>query len=531
VVKTTKRSLLIAVAAASLIAPIALAQGPNAMVWGHQFGSDRSDYGVSLAPGPGGSVILGGVTYEQPEDSNAAFGDGDGFVVKLDADGAWDWSYRFGTENLDLVHAIATDAQGYTYVTGSTKQVPAGETQTWGSSVDNAELGTYFDSYTGPLGPFPSSITHDIFVTKVSPTGQHVWTAVYGSESHDWGGGIAVDPQGNVFVNGGTRGNLPDAPEIEYEARFLTKFDAAGNRQWTRVSEGSDAGKNSGLVADAHGNIFAAYEGFEFIGLKKYDAQGTELWGRTWGNGDSRIEAKDVVLDADGNAYLIGSKHFYGGVPGGQADGMIAKVDPDGSPIWYKHFGTDTAYEFFEGVDIDADGNLLLSGSVKNDLGEEALVMKIDADGNVIWQQRFASGPESRFNDILVDTDGSLYVAGLSKGPLAGEPLGKKDAVILKLATLPGDTDGDGDIDDADLGTLFANYTGPLADAGGKTLGQGDTDGDGDVDDADLGILFSKYTGPLTLASVPEPASFTLWLTAAALTLTRPNRRGRHRDA
>jgi len=82
---------------------------------------------------------------------------------------------------------------------------------------------------------------------------------------------------------------------------------------------------------------------------------------------------------------------------------------------------------------------------------------------------------------------------------------------VVAYALTPGDTDGDGDIDDADLGVAFADYTGPLAAGEGtKTFAEGDTDGDGDVDDADLGNAFANYTGPLANASVPEPASLAL---------------------
>ena len=80
---------------------------------------------------------------------------------------------------------------------------------------------------------------------------------------------------------------------------------------------------------------------------------------------------------------------------------------------------------------------------------------------------------------------------------------------VIPNGSVPGDTDGDGDVDDSDLGTSFANYTGPVAN-GGKTAAQGDTDGDGDVDDSDLGTSFSNYTGPLGPASVPEPTSLAL---------------------
>ncbi|MFN3165936.1 MAG: hypothetical protein ACE37H_02615 [Phycisphaeraceae bacterium] len=87
---------------------------------------------------------------------------------------------------------------------------------------------------------------------------------------------------------------------------------------------------------------------------------------------------------------------------------------------------------------------------------------------------------------------------------------------------MPGDTDGDGDIDDADLGTAFAHYSGPIGGVAGMGAAQGDTDGDGDVDDADLGTAFAGYTGPLSPPAVPEPAGVAGLLIGVALV-----RRGR----
>ncbi|MCK4873179.1 MAG: hypothetical protein KAS72_10675 [Phycisphaerales bacterium] len=49
---------------------------------------------------------------------------------------------------------------------------------------------------------------------------------------------------------------------------------------------------------------------------------------------------------------------------------------------------------------------------------------------------------------------------------------------------VPGDLDGDGDVDQADLGILLAAYG--ISDGG-------DCDGDGDTDQADLGILLANY--------------------------------------
>ena len=89
---------------------------------------------------------------------------------------------------------------------------------------------------------------------------------------------------------------------------------------------------------------------------------------------------------------------------------------------------------------------------------------------------------------------------------------------------LPGDTDGDGDVDDSDLGTAFANYTGPIGAAGNKQADDGDTDGDGDVDDSDLGTAFASYTGPTSPASVPEPGSVMFGLLLGAGVMLRRRR-------
>lgn len=111
----------------------------------------------------------------------------------------------------------------------------------------------------------------------------------------------------------------------------------------------------------------------------------------------------------------------------------------------------------------------------------------------------------------LIET--ATYTAGLSV------PVSNFNLIYLgSCESVPGDTDLDWDIDDADLALSFAHYTGPVGAAGGKSIFFSDTDQDGDVDDADLAISFAGYTGP-SAQSVPEPAGLALlglggWLIA-----------------
>ncbi|MFN3168256.1 MAG: PEP-CTERM sorting domain-containing protein [Phycisphaeraceae bacterium] len=144
--------------------------------------------------------------------------------------------------------------------------------------------------------------------------------------------------------------------------------------------------------------------------------------------------------------------------------------------------------------------------------GNTANVGAVTVDAPLTFQGAQESG--SNWNGHVIGTENGVGAGTQTYSFTGGNEAGAFITAIEFLAAgggLPGDTDGDGDIDDSDLGTAFSNYTGPLAPGtGGLTAADGDTDGDGDVDDTDLGTLFSSYTGPLSPAAVPEPTSLAL---------------------
>ena len=160
------------------------------------------------------------------------------------------------------------------------------------------------------------------------------------------------------------------------------------------------------------------------------------------------------------------------------------------------------------GIDFSDAG---LAGSYMADIDYRVVLDTTGGTGTwtATWFAKLAA--DANYTQVVATTplvDETITSIGLARS----SPGFTADITNFSLdaqASLPGDTDGDGDVDDSDLGTSFANYTGPVGDVG-KTAAQGDTDSDGDVDDSDLGTSFSNYTGPLSPASVPEPTSLAL---------------------
>ncbi len=86
---------------------------------------------------------------------------------------------------------------------------------------------------------------------------------------------------------------------------------------------------------------------------------------------------------------------------------------------------------------------------------------------------------------------------------------------------IPGDANGDGRVDAADLNVVGINWQ-----MGNKTRAEGDFTGDGFVDAADLNILGINWlTGVPPAAAVPEPSTCSLLMLAMLMGLCR--RRGK----
>jgi hypothetical protein len=134
-------------------------------------------------------------------------GGSDVFLAKLDAGGNPQWAKSFGNAADQAAYAVATDAAGNVVLTGGF----VGSINFGGTTLQSAGL-------------------DDVFVAKLDPDGNHLWSGSAGDAAEQDGYAIAVDPSGNVIVSGIFSGSvdfgngaLTNVPPTD-AAMFLVKF-------------------------------------------------------------------------------------------------------------------------------------------------------------------------------------------------------------------------------------------------------------------------------------------------------------------
>ncbi|WP_437958803.1 hypothetical protein WME76_03500 [Sorangium sp. So ce119] len=333
-----------------------------------------------------GTVNLGG-------DDLPASGSSDLLVAKLDADGGYVWSKRFGGLESEITPwdmAVAPD--GDAVITGSFNQA----VDFGGSTLETSETSD-----------------RDGFLVRLrGEDGGHVYSVQIGDSEgstpgDQYGKGVGVDAMGRAVVAG----------------TFVTSVDfGAGHTRH------SDSMEKSGWVA-------------------QYDPEGALLWNTYFHHRDgSTFEIGGVGVDAAGNAGIVGlfsgRVTFHGTssvdvireTTGADDDDLfVVRLSATGTHSWSKQLGDANKQNWIlpvQGVALDNEGELVFTGSFlgKVDFGGGELiandadwfVAKFDAAGTHRWSHRYGSGAAAQAATAAAihPETREIVVAGVSDGAL-----------------------------------------------------------------------------------------------------------------
>ena len=231
--------------------------------WANRIGSSGYEAGESVAFDNTGALYVSGV-FQRTMDFNPGAGvesltavgsdsdPSDMYIAKFGADGVFEWvrQYKgYGTD--DQPPVVSVDSNNFIYVSGNFKgQLTFYTNQTKQDSFTVNSIGT-----------------RDVFISKWTPSGSHVWTKQIGrSDGAAYGASTAIDGNGNIFYTGSESGTVDFNPGIEsfnltsnslgYTDIYISKLNSSGDFQWAKSMGSVAADKGVGIAVDVSGNVY-----------------------------------------------------------------------------------------------------------------------------------------------------------------------------------------------------------------------------------------------------------------------------------
>lgn len=341
--------------------------------------------------------------------------------------------------------AIATDAAGNIYVTGTTR------------SPDFPIVNEF-------ASDSPDGSGEDVFLVKLSPSGTIIYSTYIGNGEAR---GVTVDAQGNAYVVGATGdANFPTTPNALQTCRtdgsvdlFVVKLSADGQTLlYGSCLGGGKRETGFGIALDGDGNMlvtgFTESDDFptvdaaqaDFAGgfdvvVAKISAAGDALIYSTYLGGERRDRAYVVVTDATGNAYIGGraeSADFPTTAGVVQAtgtassQGYIAKLSPTGSLLYSSYVPAENRFNNGEvsDIEVDGDGNVhalyvstSFRGIIKFNAAASGLVYTEEVDIDFVIDGE---------NNLVLDDEGNAFVVGQR------DEDGKRKEVVVAAVTASG---------------------------------------------------------------------------------------------
>ncbi len=240
-----------------------------------------------------------------------------------------------------------------------------------------------------------------------------LWNRTFGGSNDDMGfkvvevsgGGFAVAGHTWSFGAGVNNG-------------WLIRIDANGNQLWNRTYGGNDW-ESCYSVIEVSGGGFAlagystSYDaGSNDCWLLRVDADGNHLWNQTYG-GFSADGAQSVVEVSSGGFILCGSTASFGA---GGGDVWLVRTDADGNHLWNQTFGgvnNDIAYSVIE----VSGGGFALAGYYNSTggaamYGNDMWLIRTDANGNHLWNQTFGGAYGDMAYSVVEISGGGFALGG-----------------------------------------------------------------------------------------------------------------------
>lgn len=245
----------------------------------------------------------------------------------------------------------------------------------------------------------------------------------------------------------------------------LLRFDCTGKILWGKRLgfSGSPTNTNAGIVETPEGDIVFSFNlgtGFfrASILVGRISKDGQTKWMKRIGN--STEFGRDIVQTPDGGFVIVGSTATHG--TDNLADDIyLVKLDADGNVLWSRTYGTPAGtYDEAFAVKIDQQQRIIVTGRCIADTTFQAFILQADESGNPLRFKTYGyHNQRTNAFDLLVDREGHYLITGFTTLLEDNHASSENDAFLIKV--------------DSTLQVVFANVYEVSAGDDRSTIGEG----------------------------------------------------------
>ncbi|WP_299121653.1 hypothetical protein [uncultured Winogradskyella sp.] len=191
--------------------------------WSRYYGGNFTDTPEGIIQTEDNGFIIAGGSDSEDTDISSNIGSYDFWVIKISATGDLVWEKSFGGDQIDEARAIAKSGDG--------NYIIAGDTRSNNNNVSN------------------NNGAADLWLIKISPSGNLIWEKTIGGSSFDVARSIITTQDDGFLLAGSSRSSDGDVSENKGQNdAWVLKIDANGILQWETTVGGSNIDFTYGIV-------------------------------------------------------------------------------------------------------------------------------------------------------------------------------------------------------------------------------------------------------------------------------------------
>ena len=252
-----------------------------------------------------------------------------------------------------------------------------------------------------------------------------LWHETYTFGSVNGGSLVDVASDGEIIVAGHTYFGL-------FSNFLIFKTDRNGTLKWNRTLAYSDVAYAVKVLPN--GDILAVGYQYAFLGLypdsltiSRFDSEGNNTEHHSYSVPYSN-RVQDAIISSNEDVIVVGDSVEYGEEEWPEEDVWVLKLDKNASVKLNKTYDisqSDVAHT----VVMASNGDIIVAGESGNNDARDFLVLRLDEDGNLKWQKTFDKKYEDRAYAVAVVLNGDIVVAGQTKN----EEEDVHDAWVIRL--------------------------------------------------------------------------------------------------